>query len=278
MKVHIGTGGFANEDWIGEELLYPPGTKSAQFLEIYAQHFGAVELNSSFYGIPGLKAFEGMARKSGGRTRFAVKLNKVFTHDRTPQDSDFDRMLQSPQPLREAGLMGPYLAQFPYSFGRTAANRSYLGGLAERFAGHELAIEFRHQSWDNPQVRDAMRELGLIWVSPDYPPVSGLPDPTLHVTAEVAYLRLHGRNSGNWWSGESAAARHDYRYSSAEMAEWAEKIAFIEGETEECYVFFENTTLGHALHNIPMLREALNARGVPVTVPEPAPPEQESLL
>ncbi len=270
MKVYIGTGGYTNEDWIGEGLLYPPGTKQTEFLGIYAQHFDAVELNSSFYGIPGLKAFEGMARRSAGRTRMAVKLNKVFTHDRAPQDSDFDRMLQSPEPLREAGIMGPYLAQFPYSFGRTAKNRQYLQGLAERFAGHELAVEFRHQSWDKPEVRSGMREFGLIWVSPDYPPVAGVPEPSVHVTADVGYLRLHGRNSGNWWSGESAAERHDYRYNRSEMDEWAEKIAFAAGELEELYIFFENTTKGHALKNIPMLREALTARGVPVSAPQPA--------
>ncbi|GAA4016127.1 DUF72 domain-containing protein [Deinococcus rubellus] len=270
MKVYIGTGGYTNDDWIGEDLLYPPGTKQTEFLSLYAQHFDAVELNSSFYGIPGLKAFEGMVRKSAGRTRFAVKLNKVFTHERNPQDSDFDRMLQSPQPLREAGMMGPYLAQFPYSFHRTPGNRTYLRELAERFAGHELAVEFRNQGWDRPEVRDGLREFGLIWVSPDYPPVAGVPEPALHITAPVAYLRLHGRNSGNWWSGESAAERHDYRYHQAEMDEWADKIAFVDGEVDEVYVFFENTTKGHALKNIPMLRQALNARGVPVSAPQPS--------
>ena len=41
------------------------------------------------------------------------------------------------------------------------------------------------------------------------------------------------------------------------------------GEAEELYVLFENTTKGHALKNIPLLREALQARGVPVWIPEP---------
>lgn len=239
------------------------------FLATYAQHFDAVELNSSFYAIPGLKAFEGMARKSGGQVRFAVKLNKAFTHERTPTEADFDRMLQSPEPLREAGVMGPYLAQFPYSFHRTADNRKYLGLLTERFAGHELAVELRHASWDKPEVREGMAEYGVIWVSPDYPPVGGMPEPQVHVTGDVGYLRLHGRNKGSWWEGQSAAERHDYLYNRAEMDEWAEKIALVNDDLSELYVFFENTTKGHALKNIPMLREALNARGVPVRAPDP---------
>lgn len=268
MRVYIGCGGYSNEDWAAPNLIYE-GVRKDDFLATYAQHFDAVELNSSFYAIPGLKAFEGMARKSGGQVRFAVKLNKAFTHERTPTEADFDRMLQSPEPLREAGVMGPYLAQFPYSFHRTADNRKYLGLLTERFAGHELAVELRHASWDKPEVREGMAEYGVIWVSPDYPPVGGMPEPQVHVTGDVGYLRLHGRNKGSWWEGQSAAERHDYLYKRAEMDEWAEKIALVNDDLSELYVFFENTTKGHALKNIPMLREALNARGVPVRAPDP---------
>ncbi|AFZ68557.1 DUF72 domain-containing protein [Deinococcus peraridilitoris] len=272
MRIYMGTGGYANDEWLApseidtdhlsQGWLYPAGTKKPDFLSVYAQHFNAVELNSSFYGIPGLKAFEGMARRSAGRTRFAVKLHQVFTHARKPETADFDRMLQSPEPLREAGLMGPYLAQFPYSFHRTAENRKYLLDLAERFAGRELAVELRHASWDKPEVREGMGEFGLIWVSPDYPPVGGMPEPRVYATSEVGYLRLHGRNKSTWWEGGSAAERHDYLYNRAEIDEWADKIAEVAGELEELYIFFENTTKGHALKNIPMLREALESRGL----------------
>ncbi|WP_261664908.1 DUF72 domain-containing protein [Deinococcus sp. Marseille-Q6407] len=270
MNIWLGCGGYSNDDWTAEGLIYE-GVKKDAYLQAYAEHFTAVELNSSFYAIPGIKAFEGMVRRVGRRDfRMAVKLNKVFTHERAPQDSDYDRMLQSPEPLRDAGMMGPYLAQFPYSFHRTRDNRLYLAELTERFAGHELAVELRHASWDRPEVREGMAEYGVIWVSPDYPPVGGMPEPQVHVTGEVGYLRLHGRNEGSWWEGQSAAERHDYRYSRAEMDEWAEKIALVEGDLSELYVFFENTTKGHALHNIPMLREALEARGLSVVTPVPA--------
>ena len=167
--------------------------------------------------------------------------------------------------------MGPYIAQFPYSFHRTPENRRYLSALAERFARHELAVELRHGSWDKPEVRAGMAEFGLLWVSPDYPPVGGMPEPQLHVTGEVGYLRLHGRNQGTWWEGGSAAERHDYLYSRAELEDWAAQIVGVQeaGEAEELYVLFENTTKGHALKNIPVLREALEARGVPVWNPDP---------
>ncbi len=269
MRVYLGCGGYTNDDWAASGLLYE-GVKKDDYLATYATSFDAVELNSSFYAIPGIKAFEGMLRKSGGRTRFAIKLNKAFTHDRQPTDSDFDRMLQSPEPLHEAGMLGPYLAQFPYSFHRTPANRQYLLRLTERFAGHELAVEFRHGSWDKPQVREGMSEYGLIWVSPDYPPLAGMPQPQLYATSDVGYLRLHGRNKTTWWEGGSAAERHDYLYSRAEMDEWAQKIVEANSQSlAELYIFFENTTKGHALKNAPMLREALQARGIVMHMPNP---------
>ena len=128
----------------------------------------------------------------------------------------------------------------------------------------------RHGSLDKPEVREGMADYGLIWVSPDYPAVGGMPEPRVFVTGEVGYLRLHGRNSGTWWDGKSAAERHDYLYSRAEMDEWADKIAEVDGDLEELYVFFQNTTKGHALKNIPMLREALVSRGLTVHGPDPA--------
>jgi uncharacterized protein YecE (DUF72 family) len=62
------------------------------------------------------------------------------------------------------------------------------------------------------------------------------------------------------------------------MDEWAEKIALVQGDLSELYVFFANTTKGHALHNIPMLRAALNARGIPVQAPDPLDAPEPRLL
>ena len=64
MEIYLGTGGYTNDDWVG--LLYPPEVKKDKWLELYAQQFNGVELNSSFYNVPGIKAFEGMLKKSDG--------------------------------------------------------------------------------------------------------------------------------------------------------------------------------------------------------------------
>jgi len=262
MSVWLGTGGYSNDDWKG--LIYPENCKKSDYLSYYAQHFRAVELNSSFYAIAGEKAFAGMLRNSQHQVRFAVKLHQDFSHNRTADADLAQRMRLSPQPLRDAGMLAPFLLQFPYSFPRNADNRRYLAKLVEWFAGERLAVEFRHISWHVQEVQQAFQRAGLIWVSVDYPQLAGMPVSDLVLTQRTGYLRLHGRNDVMWWEGQSAAERHDYRYSAQELEFWAERIIARRDDFDQLYVFFENTTKGHALHNLPVLREQLRAGGLEV--------------
>lgn len=255
MEAYLGTGGYSNDDWLG--LLYPPGTKSGKFLEIYAQNFNAVELNASFYAIPGIRAFEGMVKKSGARVRFAVKLHQTMTHSRDADGEMYQRLLESVEPLRAAGMLGPFLAQFPYSFHRTPENRLYLKTLVERFeaAGETLAVEFRNEAWHVPEVLSAFREMRLTFVGVDYPQVGGMPAPELTVTSDIAYLRLHGRNEEKWYGGKNASERHDYLYAPSELRPFVQQLAELRGELSQAWIMFLNTTKGSALKNIEMVRE-----------------------
>ena len=256
----MGTGGYSNKDWLG--LLYPPGTKPATFLNIYSQHFNAVELNSSFYAVPGIKAFQGMVEKSGARVRFAVKVHQSVTHSRDADDDTYARLTESVEPLREVGMLGPFLVQFPYSFHRTKENRIYLKDLVDRLAGERLAVEFRNQAWHVDDVLAAFEQLGLSYVSVDYPQVGGMPEPKLHLTSDTAYIRMHGRNETTWYGGKTAAERHDYAYDRAELLEWVMQIKAYEESLSQVYVMLQNTTKGHALGNIKTLRELFAEVGI----------------
>jgi uncharacterized protein YecE (DUF72 family) len=260
MELYLGTGGYSNDDWIG--LLYPPGTKPTDYLKVYAKHFNAVELNSSFYAIPGLKAFEGMVKKSEAKVRFSVKIPQEMTHKRDADEELYKRLLESVQPLREVGMLGPFLAQFPYSFHRTPDNRVYLKNLVDHFVNEKLAIEFRHNSWHNPEVTEALKSLKLISVSVDYPPLQGLPKPKLELTSDIAYLRMHGRNKEKWWDGKDQGERHDYEYSRDELKPWVLQIKEHEEELNQVYIMMQNTTKGHALKNLKMLKELFEEVGL----------------
>lgn len=264
MELYLGTGGYTNDDWQG--LLYPEGSKSSEYLSIYAEHFNAVELNSSFYNIPGIKSFAGMVKKSRGSVRFAIKLPSAMTHQRDADAELYTRLFESVAPLRDAGMLGPFLAQFPYSFHRTPENRVYLKTLTERFAeaNEALAVEFRTAEWHLPEVYDALRMAELTAVSVDYPQLPGMPKPKLLRTSSTVYIRLHGRNERTWYGGKSAGERHDYRYSKDELQPWVQAI--LEAEAEQVYVMFLNTTKGHALKNLKMVAELLEEAGLEAPV------------
>jgi uncharacterized protein YecE (DUF72 family) len=164
MELYLGTGGYTNHDW---KVLCLSDAPPSEFLESYARHFNAVELNASFYNIPGKKAFEGMVRKSGERMRFAVKAHRSITHERGGDESAYRRLRASVKPLREAEVLGPFVAEFPFSFHRTPENQRYVLELVSRFEGEVLAIGFRNPERHDPEVEASLRDQGVTWVSVD---------------------------------------------------------------------------------------------------------------
>lgn len=257
--IYIGTGGYADTDLIG--TLYPFGTKKEDFLAVYSQHYDTLEINSTFHAPLGAKAFEGMVEKAEGRLRFSVKLHQDFSHTRTATAENARYFLAALQPLVEQGLLANLFVQFPTSFERTPLNRRYLADLIKWFENQPLAIEFRHPSWHIPPVFETFaNSSNLIWCNVDYPQNIGLPAFHFYANQRTAYLRLHGRNP-NWWKGQSAAERHDYRYSDHELQGLAELLNQRRGEFDTLYLYFENTTKSHAFYNIETLKGFLAEKG-----------------
>ena len=93
----------------------------------------------------------------------------------------------------------------------------------ERLPGDRLAVEFRHHSWLDDKHRDDtlrfLRDNGLAFVCVDEPQgfASSVP-PMAEATADVAYVRFHGRNHATWEAkGLTAAERFDWYYTPEEM-------------------------------------------------------------
>jgi uncharacterized protein YecE (DUF72 family) len=66
-SLYIGTSAFTAAGWEG--TFYPGGTKPADFLRYYAQHFNSVEVDSTFYRIPSLSTVKGWYEKTPSRER-----------------------------------------------------------------------------------------------------------------------------------------------------------------------------------------------------------------
>src|ERR1017187_6236569 len=162
--LYIGTSVFTAAGWEGS--FYPEGTKSADFLRYYAQHFNGVEIDSTFYRIPSEATVQGWANKTPEGFVFAAKISQVITHEKVLVDCDpeFKQFLDVMEVLGEK--LGPLLFQFGY-FNRTvfrgvndflARLRPFLKKLPE---AHKFVVEIRNKNWLVPQFVETLRERGV---------------------------------------------------------------------------------------------------------------------
>jgi uncharacterized protein YecE (DUF72 family) len=250
----VGTSGYSFPDWIGP--FYPPGISRAAMLAYYARRFPVVEVNVTYYRLPGPRTFQQMEAKTPPGFEFVVKLQKALTHDRPRDPADARAFLEAVSPLREAGKFSGALAQFPWSFRRRPENEDYLRWLAEVYPERPLVVEFRHASWHREETYRLLKELELDFCCVDEPRLPGLFPGVVRKTGRIGYVRLHGRNAQSWWSGEGSE-RYNYLYSREELAEWVEKIRQLAREAPVTYVFFNNCHAGRAVHNARTMGELL---------------------
>lgn len=238
----MGTSGFSFPDWSG--VFYPESLSRKNRLAFYASRFGTLEINASYYRILPPWSTAAMADTVPPGFIFCVKLHRSMTHEGDPEDADWEAFHGMLRPLRESRRLGPVLAQFPWSFPLSEPGFQRLRSIMERLEGLPSAAEFRHERWYSPESLERVREIGFAPVAVDLPDLPGLPGRELPVMGDFCYARLHGRNRETWWKG--GANRYDYRYTSAELGEWAERIRGMASGRREAYVFFNNCHMGRA--------------------------------
>ncbi len=258
--IYVGTCGFAYKDWIGP--FYPPRTRSEEMLPFYSRQFPAVEIDMSYYGVPQPRAVAAMDRRTPAEFRFSFKAPQTVTHapdSAAPVHPDAALLCEALEPLRASGKLACVLAQFPNGFKPDERNRNYLVRVAGAFEDIPVVVEFRHRAWQTAETLRLLRELNVGFCNVDMPSFEELPHSASDATSAVGYVRLHGRNSKQWWTGTNAT-RYQYDYSAPELEPWSDRIAEIDAQVEETYVFFNNHAGGKAAQNAQMLEELLNDR------------------
>lgn len=257
-EILVGASGFSYPEWV-DAGVYPPGTKSAQMLELYCRKFSLVELNYTWYQMIRAEAMERMLARISGDFFFTVKLTRSMTHE-IAEDwrEQARRYLQGIVPLVQSKRLIAVLIQLPPSFRRTEPTRRYLGNLLDMLVELPLAVEFRHRSWACDPVFKGLEERGITLVSVDGPDLPGLFPPLDVVTSnELFYLRLHGRNQSGWRSG-SMQQKFNYDYTRKELQEWtAERIPTMAASCERGVICFNNHVAGQAVRNAEMMRTEL---------------------
>ena len=210
---------------------------------------------------------------------FNVKAFRELTyHDRIePRQATFDAFRESLAPAREAGKLRAVLFQFPPWFTASETNVEYLRSLPERMPEELVAVEFRHVSWLEKARRDwtlnVLRESNLAYSMVDAPQIGTGTSPKVvdATNAQVAIIRLHGRNKESWYKPVATTAeRFNYHYSIPELAEWLPDVGWLDDRTDEVHLLMNNNMSNYAVANARDLQLLLN-------LPQPELPQQQQL-
>jgi uncharacterized protein YecE (DUF72 family) len=260
-RVYVGTCGWSYKDWIGP--FYPHGTKAADMLPYYAERFPAVEIDATYYRIPSVATFAGMAERTPAAFRFSVKLPGSLTHlpveDGLGVHDDARVFREALEPLHGSGKLAAVLAQFPYSFHPGAATEAYLGALRGALADLPMVCEFRSREWQRPATLRLLEEIGAGWCNVDEPHFKELLHPSSDVVGPLAYVRFHGRNAKQWWTGDSAE-RYDYAYAPEELVPWTQRVGEMAAAAPQTLVFFNNHRFGKAVKSAELFAALLSPR------------------
>jgi uncharacterized protein YecE (DUF72 family) len=229
--VRVGCSGWMYDDWRGR--LYPEREPKRRWLELYAQQFDTVEVNSTFYRLARREAVAAWVQQTPPGFLFAVKASRYLTHIKrlAGVEEGIGRFYEPLEPLVDAGRMGPVLWQLPENFHR---DDDRLHGWLGTLPPGRHTIEFRHQSWFVPDVMKALRSREVALTIGDHP---ARPFQPHEMTAGWTFIRFHygarGRN-GN--------------YSATEIRAWADRIRRWR-RRREVYAYFNNDWRGFAPAN-----------------------------
>ena len=249
-------------------MFYPKDLKREHELGFAADHFRAIEVNGTFYGMQRPVTFESWARQVSADFAFAVKGPRYITHILRLRDPRVALANFIASGLLGLGVhLGPILWQFPANFPFDPARiEPFLrmlphdtGAAAALGKDHDNklrappflqidirrsmrhAFEVRHESFRCQAFIDLLRAYDVALVCADSPKWPRLMD----VTSDFVYCRLHG-----------ASELYASGYDNAALDQWASRIqAWAHGEEppdaervggkarprrRDVFVFFDN--------------------------------------
>jgi uncharacterized protein YecE (DUF72 family) len=294
-RILVGTCSWADKTLIDSGWYPPEAKKPEDRLRFYADQFPIVEVDSTYYAIPQERNPEAWVERTPLEFVFDVKAYAPFTghaaavkalakdlrealpapvqekanfyyKDLPPEIGDevWRRFNETLLPLDSAGKLGTVLFQFPPWFGPRSDNREYILEAKERLGQYTMAVEFRSAMW-MAEERDQERTLSFLsdnaisYVCVDEPQgfKSSVP-PVTRVTAPVALVRMHGRNSETWNKKSiTAAERFDYLYGADELREWVPRVRDLARDAREVHVLMNNCHRDYGVRNAREIGEML---------------------
>ena len=213
MRVAVGTSGYAYKEWKGS--FYPADLKADDFLRFYGTQFRTVEINNTFYRMPSEKLLLGWSQQVPDGFRFVLKAPQRITHQKRLKDAseEVGYFLRTASVLGDR--LGPTLFQLPPNLKKDLARlNDFLALLPRRW---RAALEFRHASWYDDEVYQALRAHNAALCAADTDEEEG----KLVATADWGYLRLRR-----------------VAYDDAALRSWADRIG--QQAWSDAFVYFKH--------------------------------------
>ena len=153
MRVLVGTSGYSYKEWKGN--FYPEDAKPQEMLRLYAEKLSTVEINNTFYRMPSEKVLLGWAEQVPENFSFVLKASRRITHFKRLEDVGevLSYVLQTATALGQK--LGPMLFQLPPDLAKDRPRLvDFLAQLPRKWP---VALEFRHASWFDDEVYEALR-------------------------------------------------------------------------------------------------------------------------
>ena len=240
--IRIGTSGYHYRHWRGN--FYPADLPMAAMLPYYLKYFDTLELNNTFYRLPTLPALDAWREAVPGNFIFAAKASRFLTHNKKLKDPQNALENFLPRIERLGKKLGPILFQLPPKWKINIERlEEFLAALPRK---HRYAFEFRETSWITEPVLDLLRRHRAAFCIYE---IAGYISP-LHVTADFAYVRLHGPTERKYAGS----------YSDAQLERWADWIAEQQQRLRAIYFYFDNDQAGYAAQNALTLKRIVSSR------------------
>jgi uncharacterized protein YecE (DUF72 family) len=236
--IFVGTSGWQYADWEGR--FYPRDVSRSQWLTYFSARYPTVEVNNTFYRLPGHKTFTRWRDESSAEFVFAIKASRYITHIRRLLDCRDPLRLLWSRCRRLEDKLGPVLFQLPPRFPADPARLRRFCRLIP--SGMRPAFEFRDRSWESDEVFEILCGAGAAFVWADTP---GARIPTV-VTGGWVYVRFH------------IGSRLRPDYSRLKLRRWADRISDV--DAADCFTYFNNDTGGAALRDAKALGRYLRTR------------------
>ncbi len=238
--IHIGISGWSYDEWKNDFYKNVP---RSTWLEHYARHFSALEINATFYRLQSEGTLASWASRTPDEFIFCAKGHRYVTHTKrlAQADETIPRTRDNHAPLGKK--LKVVLWQLPTTFKKDLARlESFLRVLDQEWSSVRHSIELRHVSWMDEEVAELLENYDIAACQSD------APDFRLWdvITTDFAYVRLHGHTR-----------KYASSYSPRSLDHWTDKIEGWQNEGRDAYVFFDNTAEGAAPYDALKLKERL---------------------